>query len=340
MKRRGVFGYLGLCGLLLAACGSPKTGTVAGSTSTVLPQCSDPQLEASVSAIDHRNGELRLTVMFRNTSELTCVIGGNPAVSLVGPQGQDLGDADQSPAPDPPTRVTLAPSQAAVAYLFARETPDSRLTATCVSGSQLSVLQPNGNDAMAVDLSGVAGGAAGIDICGSATVGPLQAPSSGGGSFLAPCPEATISVHPGNVLNKKGHKAIVILLQNDSGEQCTVTGYAGVSALDAQGETALSAVQSLRGYLGGILKSGLQRVNTNTYAVPSPPIVTLNPGMRASLLIEGTSPLNSTCTSYSTFSVLPPTGSSGPQVDTVEISGGLCGPLQVHPIVSGTSGSR
>jgi hypothetical protein len=116
---------------------------------------------------------------------------------------------------------------------------------------------------------------------------------------------------------------------------CTMSGYPGVAALDAQGNQAAQAVRHETGMMGGLPND-------------SSPIllVTLAPGQMASAEIEGTDippGTATTCVGYPSFLVTPPgeTHSVRVVVPTVNNSyGGFpgCYPISVNPVVPGATG--
>ena len=128
-----------------------------------------------------------------------------------------------------------------------------------------------------------------------------------------------------------GHRSQVLVFTNTGQSACTLTGYPGVAALDAQGAQVAQAVRTPSGYLGGLA------TGTTT-----PPTVVLAPGQAASAMVEGIdNPQNgaTSCPSYPAFLVTPPNL-------TQSVTLGLtsspafpgCSPIQVHPVVPGTSG--
>jgi hypothetical protein len=123
-----------------------------------------------------------------------------------------------------------------------------------------------------------------------------------------------------------GHVADLLQFKNTSSSPCQLSGYPGVAGLDSSGQQEVQAVRTLNGYLGG--------VPTGTV----PPVVTLAPGDTASATLEGTDvPVGneSNCPSYPALLVTPPNTRQSVVVG-VEIEG--CSPIQIHPVVAGTSG--
>jgi hypothetical protein len=148
------------------------------------------------------------------------------------------------------------------------------------------------------------------------------------GGALASCRDGQISVSDAGGGGGAGHEDQVILFTNSSQSACTLSGYPGVAGLDAQDAQVVQAERTLSGYLGG-LESG----------ATSPQIVPLLPGQSASATVEGTDvPIGSatSCPSYPALLVTPPN-----LTRSVKVTPGLpgCSPLQIHPVVPGSSGS-
>lgn len=126
-----------------------------------------------------------------------------------------------------------------------------------------------------------------------------------------------------------------ILFTNVGQTVCSMTGYPGVSALNAVGDQVLQAQRALNGMLGGV------------YVGRTAPLVTLQPGHVASAEIEGVDrPLGSatSCPTYPAFLVTPPDETHSVTI-TAGIAGGDkpgflgCAPMTVNPVVPGTTGS-
>jgi len=125
-----------------------------------------------------------------------------------------------------------------------------------------------------------------------------------------------------------GHEGVVVLFRNTSAAACVLAGYPGVAALDATGRQVAQAERTPSGYLGG-METGST----------TPRAVTLGPGATASALVEGTDVPEGTATSCPTYAALlvtPPTSTRSQRL-TASLPG--CSPLQVHPVVRGTTGT-
>jgi hypothetical protein len=145
---------------------------------------------------------------------------------------------------------------------------------------------------------------------------------------LGACRDGQISVSTGVGGGGVGHEDQVLLFTNSSHSACTLSGYPGVAGLDAQGNQVVQAQRTLRGYLGG-LDNG----------ATTPPTVSLSPGQVASATVEGTDvPVGSatSCPTYPALLVTPPN-----LTRSVQVTAGLpgCSPIQIHPVVPGSSGS-
>jgi hypothetical protein len=142
-----------------------------------------------------------------------------------------------------------------------------------------------------------------------------------------PCHDGQISVSDAGGGAGLGHQDQVILFTNRSQSTCSLSRYPGVAGLDSQGNQVVQAERTLSGYLGGLLNGAT-----------TPPTVTLAPGQAASATVEGTdNPIGSatSCPLYPALLVTPPNFT-----ESVRVSVGLpgCSPLEVHPVVPGSSG--
>jgi hypothetical protein len=119
-----------------------------------------------------------------------------------------------------------------------------------------------------------------------------------------------------------GHESALLLFKNTSAVTCSLYGYPGVAGLNAEGVQIAQAVRTLNGYMGG--------------AGQSAPHVTLEPGVIASAVVEGTDvPVGSetSCPTYSSLLVTPPDAT---QSVAIRISLPGCSGLQVHPVIPRT----
>jgi hypothetical protein len=173
-------------------------------------------------------------------------------------------------------------------------------------------------------------------ICASSASSPSSTTTTSARTSALPCRDGQISVSDGGGGAGLGHEDQVILFSNQSQATCVLSGYPGVAGLDAQGDQVVQARRTLGGYLGGV-RSG----------ETAPPPVRLAPGQTASAMVEGTdNPVGSatSCPYYPALLVTPPnlTGSVRVHISDVGTDPpGLpgCSPIEVHPVVPGSSGS-
>ncbi len=142
------------------------------------------------------------------------------------------------------------------------------------------------------------------------------------------CTFADLTISVGQSGAGLGHEGGVILFENTGTSACTLSGYPGVAALNSSGTQVQQARRTPSGYLGG-----MQTGST------TPPVVTLQVGGTASAFVEGTDVPVGTATSCPTYAgllVTPPTATQSTRL-TLSLPG--CSPIQVHPVVSGTTGT-
>lgn len=122
------------------------------------------------------------------------------------------------------------------------------------------------------------------------------------------------------------HQSVVILFRNTGQIACALTGYPNVAVTSASGAAVKQAAHTPKGYLGG-LRSG------------QPQTVYLNSGESASALLEGeTVDVNGRgCPAEPGLSVSLP---GSPTPAKLKLTTRICGGVQVHPIVGGTTGSK
>lgn len=149
------------------------------------------------------------------------------------------------------------------------------------------------------------------------------------------CGVGQLRIQAGEGGRALGSVGQTVVFTNVGQTTCTMMGYPGVAALNAQGDQVAQAVRHPTGMIGGLPNDS------------SPiPVVTLAPGQTASAEIEGsdTPPgTATTCVGYPSFLVTPPgeTHSVGVSVSTVDNSyGGFpgCYPISVNPVVPGVTG--
>ncbi|MGO9875966.1 MAG: DUF4232 domain-containing protein [Acidimicrobiia bacterium] len=120
---------------------------------------------------------------------------------------------------------------------------------------------------------------------------------------------------------------MLLRFENTKAPTCDLTGYPGVAGLDAAGRQVVQAARTLHGFIPGV-QTG-QR----------PPVVVLADGQSASGFVEGTDVPEGNdhaCPTYPRLLVTPPNTTQSVRID-MSMPG--CSPVQVHPVVPGTSGS-
>ncbi|HTZ43236.1 MAG TPA: DUF4232 domain-containing protein [Jatrophihabitans sp.] len=144
-------------------------------------------------------------------------------------------------------------------------------------------------------------------------------------SAFAPCavPYVRVSARPAGARN--AHAAYLIEFADTGQIACRLAGYPAVTVLDAHRRPLARAAAAPRGYLGG-LRSG----------APQP--VLIGPGQRASALVEGEQIdlAGKPCPAGTALRVTPPATRTA-AVAVVRTT--ICGGVQVHPVVAGTTGS-
>jgi hypothetical protein len=149
------------------------------------------------------------------------------------------------------------------------------------------------------------------------------------------CGVAQLRIQAGEGGGAAGNVGQTVVFANVGQTTCTMGGYPGVAALNAQGSQVAQAVRHPTGMIGGLPNAS------------SPiPLVTLAPGQTASAEIEGSDlppGTATTCVGYPAFLVTPPgeTHSVRVAVPTVNNSyGGFpgCYPISVNPVVPGDTG--
>jgi len=123
-----------------------------------------------------------------------------------------------------------------------------------------------------------------------------------------------------------GHIGVLLRFENSRTRTCKLTGYPGVAGLDAAGRQVIQAVRTLHGFIPGV-PTGHR-----------PPVVVLASRQSASAFVEGTDVPQGNdhlCPTYPKLLVTPP---NTRQSVTIDMSMPGCSPVQVHPVVPGTSG--
>lgn len=157
------------------------------------------------------------------------------------------------------------------------------------------------------------------------TVGTAALPMPVYAGPTTPCGASAVAVTASQTQGATGHGMVTLLFKNVSTRACTLSGYPLLKALSAHGKVIANATKSPYGFAGGS-QNGVRTV-------------TLKPrGGTASAIAEWMN-FNATTSGNCTFSQAISAGApnTGHMV-TLERSVSVC-ELQVHPVVSGTSGS-
>jgi hypothetical protein len=175
----------------------------------------------------------------------------------------------------------------------------------------------------------------------SAFVGPSneESPAATTGtpapSPSPPCTNSQVNVTDTGGGGAAGHEDQILLFTNVSSTACTLTGYPGVTGLDAGGVPQVQAHRTVGGYMGGLA------AGTTTL-----PQVSISPARSASAVVEGTdNPLGTRpCPYYSSLLVTPPNLTKQTRLQVFGLGTrppGLpgCTFIEVHPVVAGTTGS-
>jgi hypothetical protein len=146
------------------------------------------------------------------------------------------------------------------------------------------------------------------------------------------CTAGDLAVTAGAMVSGLTHVGLPIELRNVAAVACRIRGYPRVLAVNAAGHVVATARQTPSGYLGGLFNAGSH----------TPPLVTLDPGKRASAFVEGYDYSLATggakgCAPYPALLVTPPNSTRSVRV-LLPSPRSLCSGLQVHPVVPGTSG--
>lgn len=157
-----------------------------------------------------------------------------------------------------------------------------------------------------------------------ATLTGCATPTAGAG----PCTDASIRITAGEFAVGHGHFGGALLFWNRGTTACDIAGYPTIRALVGAGGAGVAVRRTPRGYVGG-LPAGSD----------APPHVLLDPGAVASAILEGTTlvPGAPVCRSYRGVLVGVPGAAAS---TTLAVEASTCRRLQIHPVVSGGSGSE
>jgi hypothetical protein len=169
----------------------------------------------------------------------------------------------------------------------------------------------------------------------TSSVVPVQPPTSAPHSSavnlptagLAACapPYLTLAVRSGS--SGASHAGYLLVFTNTGQIACAMTGYPGVAILDSKDRQIIHASRTPNGYLGGLRGS-------------KPPAIGLPPGGTASALLEGLlfDPRTSRgCPTERALLSTPPNTTTPMKVAALTR---ICGQVQIHPMVPGSTGSQ
>lgn len=167
----------------------------------------------------------------------------------------------------------------------------------------------------------------------TSTTAPVSttAPTGETGQAVSACKVSQLRISAGDDQGAAGNSGMPIVFTNIGQSPCSMGGYPGVAALNAQGTQVAQATRVVTGMMGGLPN-----------ATTPIPVVTLTPGQSASSEIEGSDvPPGgaTTCVNYPAFLVTPPGETHSVKVTL--ITGGAfpgCYPISVNPVVPGTTG--
>lgn len=121
------------------------------------------------------------------------------------------------------------------------------------------------------------------------------------------------------------HQGYVIEFKNRGGA-CTITGYAGVDALNAKGRRVLSATRTKSGYLGGVESGPIPKVH-------------LAKGQTASALLEWID-VGPPCPRARSLRITPPNAVKSVVLSPKSLKAQTLCRVEIHPVVPGTTGQK
>jgi len=121
------------------------------------------------------------------------------------------------------------------------------------------------------------------------------------------------------------HHGYVIEFKNRGGA-CTITGYPGVDALNANGHRVLSAKRTKSGYLGGVASGPIPKVH-------------LAKGKTASAIVEWID-LGPPCPRAQSLRITPPNAVKSVVLSPKSLKSETLCSVEVHPVVPGTTGQK
>ena len=150
-----------------------------------------------------------------------------------------------------------------------------------------------------------------------------SAPVSAAG--LADCglPYLRVSVRPAAA--RSAHASYLLTFTNTGQIACRLTGYPAVTVLSSGGQQVLRAIPTPNGYLGG--------------SRTTPAVVVIATGQPASALLEGEQVdlRGDLCPSRPGLAIIPPRSTVPARLPMTTT---ICGGVQIHPVVAGSTGSN
>ncbi len=304
---------------------SSSATSTTGTTKTAGNQCAFNNLTVTFGSPDGAAGHTYFALNFFNTGSTSCTLYGYPGVSFLDANKTIIGSVTSREGNETPTAVTLKPQGTAVAPVAVTDSGISPCGGS--ANATYARIYPPGS--FSSDLIPITG----VYVCSSAStanfedsfVAPVAAPdsSNAGPGPYSTCNMLTVTAGQGNA--GLGHVGVAILFENAGPTTCALYGYPSVT-VNANGVTS-TVGDTPNGYLGGILGTNVPSVN-------------LPPRSTASSLVEGTDAPVGNATSCPTESPLEVTPPGESHTVTLNTSLPGCSPLQVHPVVTGSTGSE
>jgi hypothetical protein len=141
------------------------------------------------------------------------------------------------------------------------------------------------------------------------------------------CTTSQLSVSVGKIGAATGHAGFPLLFSNASSQECLLSGYPGVSLLNADDQQVAQAQREPSGFLGGL----------PGYSGGPLPAIGLEPRQTASALVEGQDFPQAgvtACGPFPAILVTPPNAVQSVRLDVAP----ACSPFSVHPVVLGDTG--
>ena len=156
----------------------------------------------------------------------------------------------------------------------------------------------------------------------ASTPAPVHSVSPGAGLAECALPYLRITVRP--TATRSAHAGYVLTFTNTGQIACRMTGYPAVTVLSSSGQPVLRATATPSGYLGGVHGR--------------PATVLVGSDLPASALLEGEQIdlSGNRCPARPGLQITPP-NSRVP--GRIRATTSICGGVQIHPVVAGTSGS-